>query len=138
MSLQCRELSHKWFEEIWNKKRAETIDELVTENSVGHTEVAEATSVPAFKQFHGEFLTAFPDLVIHIEDTITEGENAVVRWRAEGTHAGEWAGVAPTKRRVRIRGMTWFRYEDGKIAEAWDSWSPTALTLQLREGSATA
>lgn len=135
MAPQCRELSNRWFEEIWNKKRAEVIDELVTDNSIGHSEATDAATIHAFKQFHGDFLTAFPDLNIVIEDTLAEGDNAVVRWRAEATHSGDWQGLAPTKRRVRILGMTWFRFEDGKVAEAWDSWSPTALMLQLREGS---
>jgi len=136
MALHCRDLSNRWFEEIWNKRRSEVIDELTTDASVGHTEVADMSSVPAFKQFHGEFLAAFPDLKVHIEDTIAEGDNAVVRWWAEGTHAGEWAGLAATNRRVRIRGMTWFRSENGKVVEAWDSWSPTALMVHLRDGSA--
>lgn len=133
MSLNYRKLSHRWFEEIWNKGRTEVIDEFVTDASIGHSEAADASSVPAFKQFHGEFLAAFPDLKIHIEDTVSEGDNVVVRWRAEGTHAGAWRGVAPTNRRIEIRGMSWFRYQDDKVAEAWDSWSPAALLLQLRE-----
>jgi len=134
MSLECRNLSHRWFEEVWNQKRIEVVDEIVTDDSVGHSEAADVATIPAFKHFHGEFLTAFPDIKVHIEDTISEGDNAVVRWRAEGTHAGDWRGAAPTNRRIQIRGMTWFRYENGKLAEAWDSWSPAALMLQLREG----
>ncbi len=136
MAPHCRELSNRWFEEIWNKRRVEVVDELATDTSIGHSEAVEPASIPAFKQFHGAFLTAFPDLKIEIEDTLSEGENAVVRWRAEGTHAGDWQGLAPTNRRIRILGMTWFRFEDGKVAEAWDSWSPAALMLQIREGSA--
>lgn len=134
MSQHCRDLSRRWFEEVWNQKRLETVDELVTDDSVAHSEAGNTASPPAFKHFHGEFLTAFPDIQVHIEDTISEGDNAVVRWRAEGTHRGPWRGAPATHRPVCIRGMTWFRYENGKLAEAWDSWSPAALLLQLREG----
>lgn len=133
MSRHCRDLSHRWFEEVWNQKRLEAVDELVTETSVGHSEAAQMASISEFKHFHGEFMAAFPDIKIHIEDTITEGDNAVVRWRAEGTHSGAWRGAAATHRPICVRGMTWFRYENGKLAEAWDSWSPAALMLQIRE-----
>lgn len=132
MSTHFRDLSRRWFEEVWNQKRLEIVDELVADDGVGHSEASDASSLPAFKHFHGEFLAAFPDLNVHVEDTISEGDDVVVRWRAEGTHAGEWRGVAATHRPIHIRGITWFRYKNGKLAEAWDHWSPAALMLQLR------
>jgi predicted ester cyclase len=36
-------------------------------------------------------------------------------------------GLQPTGKQVRIRGMTWFRIEEGKIVEGWDAWNQQAL-----------
>jgi hypothetical protein len=32
-------LARRWFEEVWNQRRTDTIDELLTEESVSHSEL---------------------------------------------------------------------------------------------------
>jgi crotonobetaine/carnitine-CoA ligase len=63
--------------------------------------------------------TAFPDSHYTLEDMIAEGDKLVVRWTSQGTHCGEFMGVAPTGRRVTARGISIYRMDQGKIAEEW-------------------
>jgi hypothetical protein len=35
----------------------------------------------------------------------------------EATHVGDWAGFAPSGKRLTVRGMSLFRLADGKIVE---------------------
>ena len=59
---------------------------------------------------------------IRIEDTIVQGDKAVVRVVLEGTHTGEGLGVAPTGHRVHIAGMIMVRIAGDQLVEAWNSW----------------
>lgn len=121
-----------WFEQIWNQRRIDLIETFAGPNSIAHLESGDVNAIAAFQAIHREFLSAFPDLKMHVEATIAEGENVVVRWMASGTHLGEGFGVRPSGRKVRFRGMTWMRFEGGTIAEGWDSWNQGGLLEELR------
>jgi predicted ester cyclase len=45
----------------------------------------------------------------------------VTRWKASGTHQGEFFGVAPTGKRIEMTGMQIDRFdeESGKMVEEW-------------------
>jgi len=64
---------------------------------------------------------AFPDLQSTIEDMIAEGDKVVVRLTANGTHKGEFMGVAPTNKRVSWTTIVIYRIVDGKMTERWAS-----------------
>ena len=125
----------RWFDEIWNERRTDTIEEFLGPESVGHLPGGDMTGAEPFKQLHAEFLAAFPDLKVEVEDSISDGDNVVVRWRATGTHDGDGLGFEATHQSVSFRGITWFRIKDGKFVEGWDSWNQEALVQRLREGS---
>ena len=55
------------------------------------------------------FLVGFPDLNSTVEDIVTEGDKLVLRWRLEGTHTGEFMGVAPSGAKVNLRITEIFR-----------------------------
>ena len=100
-------LVHRWFGEVWNQGREDTIDELFAAEGVGHGlgEGGAAVHGPAgFKPFARNLRSALPDIQIRIADTIVQGDKAVVRVTVEGTHLGEGLGLAPTKRRVCVSG----------------------------------
>jgi steroid delta-isomerase-like uncharacterized protein len=113
----------RWFEEVWGKRRVETIHELFGADGVGHMEGGEITGSEAFVTVHREVLKAMPDLVMEVEDCIADGEDAVVRWTFRGTHTGCGLGCEATHREIRSGGMTWFKIRDGKIVEGWDRWN---------------
>lgn len=132
MQQSHRELTLRWFEEIWNQRRLETIDELLHPEIRGHMEGQEVNSPEEFRLVANEILAALPDLRITVEDIVTDDRSAVVRWHFDATHSGQGLGCAPTQRCVVCHGMTWFTFRDGKIVEGWDRWNQTALMHQLQ------
>lgn len=97
----------RWFEEVWNQRRAETVFELLTPESFSLREAGRVTGDEAFlEQVHGPFLQAFPDLKIEVLGTLADGDEVAVRWSATGTHGGDGLGVPATGRRVRFRGTS--------------------------------
>ena len=84
-----------------------------------------------FIQFHNAMLTAFPDIQLTIEDQIAEGDKVVTRWRARGTHQGNFQDIAPTNREVVITGIIISRIEGGKDVESWEEVNLLGLMQQL-------
>jgi steroid delta-isomerase-like uncharacterized protein len=78
-----------------------------------------------------QFLTAFPDLHVEVEDIIAERDFVVVRITESGTHQGELAGLPPTGRRASWPGMWMFRIANGQIVERWVIVDIFSLLVQL-------
>jgi steroid delta-isomerase-like uncharacterized protein len=131
-------LALRWFEEVWNQRRTDTIDELLTDESVSHTDFGPLRGKREFKErAHAVFLSAFPDLRMTVEGTVAEGDQVVVRWSVTATHGGGGLGFPATGRKVAFRGMTWIRYAGGKRVEGWDCWNQAGLIQSLREPEAS-
>lgn len=133
MSTSNETLARRWFEEVWNQRRTATIDELLAPESICHSPDGPIRGIAEFKQrVHAAFLSAFPDLKVTVVGTVAEGEEVVVRWRAEGKHTGDGLGFPPSDRHVSFQGMTWIQFRDGKMIEGWDCWDQTGVIESLR------
>jgi steroid delta-isomerase-like uncharacterized protein len=127
-------LARRWFDEVWGQRRTATVREMVLPDSVCHSEHGEMVGPDPFLDFHARMLRALPDLRVEVEAVVAEGDSAVVRWRMEGTHTGDFDGEAPTGQAFRRRGVTWIRYRDGKMAEGWECWDAGGLVRQFGGG----
>jgi steroid delta-isomerase-like uncharacterized protein len=127
-----RALAIRWFRQVWNERRTETIDELFAADSIGHTEADDFRGPAGFKAGREALLDAFPDFQVEVEGTAADGDHVVVRWRARGTHRGAGLGMPSTGRAVEFRGMTWLTFKNGLIVEGWDSWNLGKLLESLR------
>jgi steroid delta-isomerase-like uncharacterized protein len=138
MSIENVHLARRWFEEVWNQRRTDTIDELLTDESVSHSESGPLRGSREFKErTHAVFLSAFPDLRMTVEATAAEGDEVVVRWACTGTHEGDGLGFPATGRAVSFRGMTWIRFSGEKMVEGWDCWNRGGLIQSLRDHQET-
>lgn len=127
-------LAQRWFEEVWNQRRIDTIDELLTDESVNHSESGSLKGRQEFKErAYSVFVDAFPDLQLTVEGTVADADQVVVRWVGKGTHLGDSLGFPATGRKVSFKGMTWIRYSNGKMVEGWDCWNQSGLLQSLRD-----
>jgi steroid delta-isomerase-like uncharacterized protein len=128
-----KQLTRRWFEEVWNQRRVATIHEMIVPGTVafGLTESGHAMSVEGFMPFFERFTGAFPDLRIAVEDVVGEGDQTVCRLRATGTHTGAQLGMQPTGRAVAFSAIVWCRWRDGRIAESWNEFDAWGLMQQL-------
>lgn len=83
------------------------------------------------KMFYSAFLAAFPDLHVHIEDAVAEGDRLVTRWSAEGTQSGELMGIPATAKKVSVNGIAIDRFENGQSVEHWEIFDQMGLMQQL-------
>ncbi|HEX5708066.1 MAG TPA: ester cyclase [Pyrinomonadaceae bacterium] len=135
MSEENKALVRRWFDEVWNKGRAEAIDELFAEDGTAHglgdVEGASLRGPAEFKPFHQKFREAFPDIEVTIEDVITEGDKLAARCLVRGSHRSDSLGFAATNRGVGFTGMVFLRIRDGKIVEAWNNFDFMSMFQQL-------
>jgi steroid delta-isomerase-like uncharacterized protein len=75
--------------------------------------------------------TAFPDLVWRIEEMVAEGEKVASLHTWSGTHRGEFLGIAPTGKRVRMSCMIFDTYEEGKLKKSRLVMNVLSLLQQL-------
>jgi predicted ester cyclase len=127
-------LLRRWFDEVWNKGIAATIDELFPADGVmwgvGRPEVA--SHGPAeFKAFYAALRTACPDVQIMLEQVVQEGDTAFARWTGTMTHTGEGLGISPTNKKLRLCGMSALKARDGKIVEGWNIWDQVGMAREL-------
>ena len=95
----------RWFREVWNEGRRETIDELMLPDCLTKVEGLDARlSRDAFKAYHQAFISAVPDLRAEVLSVTTEGDTSIANWRARGTHLGPGLGIPPSRRPVDFTG----------------------------------
>ena len=128
-------LIRRWFEEVWNRGRAEAIDEMFAEEGVAHgltdESGAELRGPAHFKTFHSRFREAFPDIEVVVEDTVSEGDKVAARCTVRGRHRGDSLGFKATDSPVEFTGMTFVRIRDCKIVEAWNNFDFMSMFQQL-------
>lgn len=74
---------------------------------------------------------AFPDLKVAVLRTVESGDFVAVHWQSEGTNTVK-AGFFPgTGKRVRVDGMTFFRFAGGRIVEEWTTYDNLSVLQQL-------
>ncbi len=77
------------------------------------------------------YRTAFPDLVLALEDQREDGDVVISRCTVSGTQMGALPGLAPTRRRISIGGVQIDRFDGDKIVESWRYWDTLGMLQQL-------
>src|SRR5262245_42446301 len=127
MSEANKALVRRWFEEVWNQGRAETIDALLAPNGRAHG-LGDVPPGPAgFKSFHAAFRNAFPDIRITLDDVIAEGDLVAFRFSANATHRGDGLGFAATNRSAEFTGMGFVRVRNGQLVEGWNNYDQLSM-----------
>ena len=124
MSEENKQLLRRWFEEVWNKGREEAIDEMLAPdgiiNGLNDAEGNPVRGIENFKKFFRVFRSAFPNIRVTVEDTVTEGSKIAARCTVRAIHGGEGFGIAPINQPIGFTGLAIVRLRDGKIVEAWN------------------
>jgi steroid delta-isomerase-like uncharacterized protein len=110
----------RYYAEVLTMGNLAVIDELVSSTYTGHDpEAPDAQGTEGLKQRVTRMRTAFPDLQVTVEDMVAEGDKVATRFTLQGTHKGEFRGIAPTGKHVTWTATSIIRLEDGKFVEGW-------------------
>ena len=121
MSEQNEALIRRWFDEVWNQRREEAIDEMMVEDVAAKGLPPEPIdSREAFKQF----IAAFPELSISVEEVISAGDRLAYRARLRATHR--------SGRSCEVDGAGFVRIRDGRLTAGYNIWNFHELLEQLQ------
>jgi steroid delta-isomerase-like uncharacterized protein len=119
--------------ELWSKGNLAVANELYSPDFVCHFVIGpEWKGVQGIKEVVAQHRRSFPDWNETVEDIIGEGDRVVIRFTSTGTQEGDFAGIAPTGRKVRITEVAIFRLKGGKIVEQWGIPDVHGLQEQLK------
>jgi len=125
-----KEIAYRYFEEAYNQKNIDVLDEIVDEDIISHSP-QEMQGLQVIKEYVSGNRKTFPDVKFFIEDQIAEGDRVVTRITFKATHKGEFRGIAPTGKKVTVTGINIMKIIDGKIVESWAEWDALGLMQQL-------
>jgi predicted ester cyclase len=128
-------VAREWFEQVWNRGSEEAIDRYLAQDALMHglsgPDAQPLRGPEGFKAFWRQFRSAFPDIRIDIERTVTEGDLIAVHCHVYAKHLGHGLPIAPTQKPVDIWGMGMARIRNGQIVEAWNAYDFMTLYQQL-------
>jgi steroid delta-isomerase-like uncharacterized protein len=110
-----KDFVQRWVEEGFNKRNVAIVDELFADRFAVNGQVIGRDGLKTSMSRH---FVGFPDLHVTIDDIVAEGYKVGFWYTVEGTHRGDFEGIAATGRRVKWSGFDLLSIEDGKISEA--------------------
>jgi steroid delta-isomerase-like uncharacterized protein len=135
MSAENKAVVRRLYEEVWNKRKLELINELISpSHALQAPNVAGsvvAVGPEAYKRQLMLFLAGYSDLYWTIEDLIAEDDKVVACWTVSGTHRGEFMGVQATNKKVSVDGITIHHIANGKIMDTYSNWDVFGMMQQL-------
>ena len=130
MSQDSRAIGQRFFEEQ-DRLRGGPADQLCASTYTFPIAGMGPMDLEGHKQFASMFYAAFPDLRHVIEDTVAEGDKAVVSFTLEGTHKGDFMGIPATGKEVRVSAIAIFQIADGKVTQVFGIFDQAGMMQQL-------
>jgi predicted ester cyclase len=128
-----RDLGRRWFDEVWNQGRRESIGEMIAPDAVLHEGGADSRGPDGFYPFFDRMIATFSEIRVNVEDTLAEDDKLCVRWSFSGKHTGNGLGIPPTGKTVNVTGISILRVAGAMLLEGWQNWDMLGLMEQLKD-----
>jgi steroid delta-isomerase-like uncharacterized protein len=116
-----REVLHQALQALNSKADKSLYFNLHDESLIAHGIPNEFPSnKEGMKSYYTEVWQAFPEANFSFDHVIVEGNEAACMFTMTGTQKGEFLGIPPSDKQVRIEGMIFFCFKDSKIIERWE------------------
>ncbi len=125
---------HRLFEEGMNHKNFSLIEEYIADNYINHDMPGAERGPAGFKKLIQGFLNGFPDMHIHLAEIMGDGDLVATRGEWTGTNTGSFMGMPATGKKIKVKYIDMWRFENGKGVENWVQMDMPALMQQLGAG----
>jgi predicted ester cyclase len=130
---QMKALIGRIADDIWNQGDLTVVDEVMSADGKYHgPHMPNGTGDrETWRRAISMYRSAFPDSRVTYDELIVSGDTVVGRWSATATHTGQLPGVGPTGKQIKMGGITIYRFEAGKIVEAWEQLDMLGMWQQI-------
>ena len=104
----------RFFEEVWNQRNLTAVNDIFAPHVIVN---GQDVTPEVIKQLIESRLSAFPDIVVTIDEQVAEADKVSTRRTWRGTHLGEFRGIAPTGKTASWEQISIVRLVDEKIVE---------------------
>ncbi|MFC5408081.1 ester cyclase [Larkinella bovis] len=117
---------YRWFNDVWNQDDENAIDRLLAADARAYGILREdqPRGPEGFKGFFREFRSQFHGIHVEVEDVISQDGVESARMTVTATHT-------ETGKQVIFPGISMAYIQDGKIAQAWNSYDFLSMYQQL-------
>jgi steroid delta-isomerase-like uncharacterized protein len=120
------------FAEAVNTGKFDLFKDAVSMENVDHDPANGQVSGPeGYRSFFKGLRDAFPDLEVSLDTMVADEDSIAIAYTLTGTQKGSLMGIAPTGRRMKIRGVQIAKFRDGKMVERWGSSDELGMLRQL-------
>ena len=126
-------LIKRYFDEVWNNGKLEVLDDIISPDYINHNP-GMPSPIPGpdgLKPIVAGVRKAFPDLKYVIENMVVSDYQVAIQTTMHGTHSGDFFGIAPTHKVIRVTQMQIERIVSSKIVEHWRVTDELMLLKQL-------
>lgn len=133
MSTAMPAFAHRWFEEVWNQRNPQALEELLAPHAQSFDFPTPGTVldrdgfIAAVDGFH----RTFSDIRVTLNDVIAEDHRFAAHWTATMTHTGDGLGFPATNSPVTFSGISIGHIHNGQLTQGWNALDMTAVTQQL-------
>ena len=111
-------LTRRLFEEGINQNNPSVFDELIAPDFVNYDAPPAIQRGPeGMRQLVAMFRTGFPDAHVTIEEELADGDSVIHRGYFTGTHQGDFQGIPPTGKQIKVKTIDIWRVANGKMVE---------------------
>lgn len=118
--------------DVWNQHDPAALNTVFAANAVRYDPaVGMSEGIESIREVMQTLLTAFPDIVITINQALADEDCAILRWTGTGTHGGDFQGIPATGKRFTITGHSIYQCADDKMVMERTIWDALGLLKQL-------
>jgi len=127
------EIVKRFTEEVVNNQKFELVDDLWTVDMQWHGGfMGEISGIENYKKFLTSAVDgSFVNMHLQIKDIIAQEDKVLLYFSNSGKNVKDFLGYKATGREAIWNGMSIYRIENGKIAEAWYSEDLLMMFVQL-------
>jgi len=131
MSQTNQELARRWFEEVWNQRRDQTVYEMLDPECKGDSEGIPINGPEGFLAMRNSLLEIMPDMKVTVKAVLGEKDEVAVHWRFQS--AAQTKSGAPARAgEIDFSGISWLKFKEGRIIEGCDRWNRHAFLQQIQ------
>lgn len=125
-----KEIVKGFFQKAYEEQDYDFVMEYFSEDYLDHSPAGAKSNKQAVEILKGAAKT-FEQVKVEVLDLFEENGLVGVRILFQGIHVGEFAGVAPTGKKITFEALEHFKLVNGKVTESWGYWPDMEIVNKL-------
>src|SRR5215813_4866474 len=118
------QMLRRWFNEVWNKRRAKTIHELMSPKAEVFSNAEKIAGSSEFEQFFHQFHGEFSEMRMKVLKAFGTDTMGACHWHLTAKHTR-------TSKPIDITGTTVVQVKNGKFVAGWQNYDQAKLNAQI-------